>query len=241
MIAGALDLVADRVVRCVVFDLDGTLVDTAPTLAWAATTALAEAGLPGLDRSSAQRFIGHGLDHFIAGVIGEIANGSMDRPASEAVQRRFHTLMRADPCHGAAPRSGAVDLLERLDALGVPVGVCTNKDAASAAAVLRGIDIADLVHVLVGGGTVAERKPSAQPLVHCLARLGHAPDTGLFVGDSAIDVATASAAGCPVVVVRGGYESGPVDQLGADAIVDELDDLLDLISGEPSVSRAARR
>ena len=105
-----------------------------------------------------------------------------------------------------------------------------------AAAVLRGMDLDRHIGVRVGGDTLAERKPSPEPLRRCLRRLGHTSESSLYVGDSAIDVATARAAGTPVVVVRGGYEQADIDTLGADAVIDELIDLIDLRGTTPATT-----
>lgn len=236
MIVGAVATIRHRLDQCVVFDLDGTLVDTAPTLEWAINTALDDVGLPTLRRGAARQHIGHGLDHFVHRATHEVTSAAVGERLGAAISERFHALLRADPCHGASPRLGAVELLEQLDAHGVAVGLCTNKSTAMAAAVLRGMDLDHHICVRVGGDTLAERKPSPEPLRRCLQLLGHTSESSLYVGDSAIDVATAQAAGTPVVVVRGGYEQADIDTLGADAVIDELIDLIDLRGTTPGTT-----
>ncbi|MEK7426467.1 MAG: HAD hydrolase-like protein, partial [Actinomycetota bacterium] len=96
------------------FDLDGTLVDTEPTLEWAINTAFDDVGLPTLHRGAARQHIGHGLDHFVHSAMREVASTTVGERLLSAVAGRFHALLLADPWHGASPRRGAVVLLEQL-------------------------------------------------------------------------------------------------------------------------------
>lgn len=127
MIASA--RLADALNRCVVFDLDGTLVDTAPTLGWAINSALRDFGLPVLDDDAVRNCIGGGLDRFVASALLVAAGGEVDEAIEAHVRSKFRIRLEADPCHGATPRLGAEHLLTELRGDGAAIGVRTNKAA----------------------------------------------------------------------------------------------------------------
>lgn len=227
--------------RCAVFDLDGTLVDTAPTLGWALNAALADARLPELDEERVRGCVGHGFDRFVRSGLA-LAAGPVDAEVEAGVRAAFYRRMAAEPCRGAAPRDGALGILTELQNAGVAVGVCTNKATSAADAVLEGLGLRAWVDELVGAEDWLRPKPAPDPLLLCLRRLRATAGQTVVIGDSAVDAAMARAAGCALVLVRGGYELAPIDELGADLVIDELTDLIGLntrTTSTPTKSRAA--
>ncbi len=206
----------------VVFDLDGTLIDSAPDLHVAATRLLAEEGLEAVGVDAVRRMIGEGV-----GVLVERLFAAHDLTLSPAASarctERFRALYLEQPCTLTTLLPGAVEVPEVLAAAGVPLGLCTNKPVAHTRRILDTLDLARVFRVVVGGDSLKMRKPHPAPLLHALAGLGVEPTAAAFVGDSAIDHRTARAAGTASVLVDGGYAHEPLAALAADALIPTLE------------------
>jgi phosphoglycolate phosphatase len=219
----ALDAAA---VRAVAFDLDGTLVDSLPDIADAAEAMLAELGRPPAGEARVRAFVGDG----VARLVERLLAGSRDGVAEPAEAARaleiFTARYAAGVCRRSRPFPGVVEGVRRLAAAGFGLACVTNKPERFAVPLLASFGLDVHMDVLVGGDTLAVRKPRPEPLLHAAARLGVATSALLMVGDSAVDVHCARAAGCPVVCVPYGYSpDAPVAALGADAIVAGIDEL----------------
>lgn len=215
--------------RAYLFDLDGTLIDSAPDINGALNAALSSGGYPSVDEALTRHWVGHGsrvlleqaLTHH--GVPEKIA----DEPAMARLFRVFIDYYSAHIADSSKPYPGVVEALRTLRARGARVAVVTNKLEDLSQQVLAALDLERYVEVLVGGDSLPQRKPDAAPALHACRRLNCAIGDSLFVGDSVTDVETARAAGCAIVCVRDGYNHGtPADQLGADAVIDSLIELL---------------
>lgn len=208
------------------FDLDGTLVDTAPDLMAGLNTCLAEHGYAEVDEELTRRWVGHGAAKMIEQALAH--QGSDEPPAHLATSMldRFldhYTLHIADE---SAPYPG---VREALDSLGghASLGVVTNKVSRLTIPLLDALDLAGYFEVVVCSDTVGVFKPAADPALHACASLGVEPARTLFVGDSITDVQCARAAGCDVVCVPYGYSGGiPPEDLGADRLIDSLANLV---------------
>jgi phosphoglycolate phosphatase len=208
--------------RAVIWDLDGTLVDSAPDICRALNSTLAAFGRDALDERDVRRMIGDGVAKLIER--GFSATGA--RPEQQSITQAVELFMvhySEDPVVSTCLFPGAVDALSGIAALGVPQGICTNKPEAVSRAVLRELGIDACFEAVVGGGTTRARKPDPAPLEHCMTRLGalHGRQ-GLMIGDSAIDVATARAVGMTVGLVTFGYARSDVRTIGADFLVEDL-------------------
>ena len=203
------------------FDLDGTLVDTAPDLMRALNHVLGEAGLPLVDEALTRHWVGHGVRAMLA--------AAFDHHGVHASPERLDALF--DAClayYGehiadhSVPYPSVVDTLHILQQR-ARLAVVTNKPADLSERLLEALDLRRFFGPVVGRGTTAKHKPDAEPALHALGRLQAAAADALFVGDSATDVACARATGCAVVLYRHGYNHGQdPDTLGADAVVDSL-------------------
>jgi phosphoglycolate phosphatase len=207
----------------VVFDLDGTLIDSVPDLATALNALLGEEGLPPVAEAQVPGFVGQGarvlVTKALAAVGHPLAEGAAGAAHLERLHDRFVTLYEARPVERTRPYDGAEAVLRSLHAQGIRLGVCTNKPQGPTEAVLRALGLADLFTGVVGGGLIAERKPDPAPLRLTLERMGVAPARAAMVGDTPYDVDAARAAGVPVVIVDFGYSPIPPAQAGADALV----------------------
>ena len=207
--------------RSATFDLDGTLVDSIPDLAAACHAMLAELGQPPRTDDDIHRFVGKGMAVLVERCLTWAAapEASLLEAGIAAFRRHYADINgRASTVY-----PGVVDGLEAFRALGLPLGVVTNKPAAFTAPLLERMGLAGYFEVVISGDTLAFKKPRPEPLLHACALLATEPGLNLHVGDSLNDIESARAAGCPVICVPYGYNEGrPVDSADCDALVSDL-------------------
>lgn len=215
-------------IAAVLFDLDGTLLDTATDIAAALNRALVEHGWSALPVSQVMRLIGRGSPSLI-----ERAAAAQGRVSDEAERARllarffYHYADIEDRGESSARLYPGVErTLRRLHTAGLKLAVVTNKHHRFADALLRRLDLLPYFEVLVGGDTCDRRKPDPQPLLFACNSLGVALAQAVMVGDSSNDVTAARAAHIPVLCVPYGYNEGADPQsLACDALMNTLDDL----------------
>jgi len=195
-------------IRAVIFDLDGTLVDSAPDLHTAACTLLDELGAEPPTLTQVHGFIGHGVAKLVERCLEAAGLPAKGAALARAVAR-FGDLYGAAPADLSRPYDGVEDMLGSLSARGLKLGVCTNKPEALSRQVLEGLAIDRHLHAVVGGDSAARMKPHPEPLRDCAARLGAGPEDSLYVGDSETDAETA-AAGIAFALYSGGYRQRPL-------------------------------
>ncbi len=207
--------------RSATFDLDGTLVDSIPDLAAACHAMLAELGQPPRTDGDIHRFVGKGMAVLVERCLTwEAAPEASLLEAGIAAFRRHYADING---RASTVYPGVVDGLEAFRALGLPLGVVTNKPAAFTAPLLEHMGLAAYFEVVISGDTLAFKKPRPEPLLHACALLATEPGLNLHVGDSLNDIESARAAGCPVICVPYGYNEGrPVDSADCDALVSDL-------------------
>ncbi len=217
----------------VVFDLDGTLADTAPDLAAALNGVLRELGRTQLPEARVRTMIGHGARALVRK--GLAATGAVTEPLVEQAFARFLELYGEAICVETRPFDGCTEMLDDLAACGVKTAVCTNKPEALTQVLLAALGWDGQFAAVIGGDTLTVRKPDPAPLREAIVRAGGCRP--VFVGDSLTDAETARAAGVPFVAVTFGYCEGPIAALGADAIVTRFADLLPALRAlEPASS-----
>lgn len=213
----------------ITFDLDGTLVDTAPDLLNALDTILADNKLPTVDRAHARNMIGGGAKMLI-----QRALTSSGVPFSEAdlaeLNQRFVAHYAAHIADESRPFPGLLPALDHLAAAGARLCVCTNKLESLARNLLDSLDLTDRFAVVTGGDTYARPKPDPLPLSSTIAAAGGALESAIMVGDSITDVRAARATGVPVIAVSFGYTETPPSELGADALIHHYDELVRAVS-----------
>jgi phosphoglycolate phosphatase len=206
----------------IVFDLDGTLINSAPDFHAGANGLLADEGHAPLSFDEARSFIGNGAAVFVAKMRAArgIADSEQPRLHAEFVRRydEFVSLTQ--------PYPGVIDALQRLKARGHPLGICTNKPYRPTLAVLRHLGMEPLFDTIFGGDSLPVHKPDPAPLHAAFAALG---GLGLFVGDSEVDAETAHAAAVPLLLFSGGYRKSPAETLGAAVVFDAFTTLPDLV------------
>lgn len=207
----------------VLFDLDGTLVDSVPDIAGALNVCLADAGLEPLPVAAIRAMIDAGIERLLEAAFG-LRGARLTPQEAEAWAARFMVLYEARVVRDTVLRPGAADLVGLLSEAGIPLGVCTNKAEGLARAVLDGLGLGDRIAALVGPGENRPKKPDPAILRAALDRLRARHDAAILVGDNAADVAAARAANIAVVLVEGGHTVVPPDRLGADRVFTGLDD-----------------
>lgn len=222
-------------IRAVIFDLDGTLLDSAPDLACAANQTLAELGLPRRDARLIATFIGKGIARLVERSLAGRIDGTADAGLLERALPIFERHYERESGRQTTVFPGVVEGLESLKRAAMPLACVTNKSGRFAAALLEKMGLASYFDVVVGGDTLERKKPDPLPFTYVCARLGVAPAQALVVGDSENDVAGARAAGCPVVCVPYGYNEGrPIESTGCDGVVASVLEAAMLVS--PRVS-----
>ncbi len=234
----------DSGVETVVFDLDGTLVDTLPDIHVALCAALAGVGGCTPSLAETRALIGGGARVLVAGALRSRDPGAGIAEIDDR-HARFVSAYAARPVRGSHVYDGVVPCLEALDRRGIGLAVCTNKPETLARAVLSGLDLFRFFgDAVVAGDTLAVKKPDAAPLLEAVARAGGDPARAALVGDSAADAGAARAAGIPFVAVSYGYGRTRAAALDADLVIDGFDRLaaaLDRIGGEGCTMSAAPR
>lgn len=206
-----------------IIDLDGTLVDTLADFEVALGRMLAELGLPPVQRDFIERTIGKGGEHLIRSTL---AHAGAQAGLYAQAWRRYQAHYRAVNGEFATVYPGAREGVERLAAAGFALACVTNKPHEFAQFLLERKGLRPWFAQVFGGDSFERKKPDPLPLVEACKALGCAPAHTLMIGDSSNDAAAARAAGCPLVLVRYGYNHGEsVAGLGADAVVDRLDQI----------------
>ncbi|QYK40702.1 MAG: phosphoglycolate phosphatase [Paracoccaceae bacterium] len=197
----------------VIFDLDGTLIDSAPDIHAASNRVLAEQGFPPLTLPQVRSFIGKGVPHLVE----RLLDASGDDPAGPrfAAMVASFTAGYEDAVGLTRPYPGVVAALDRLAATGCALGICTNKPHAPTLAVLRHLDLLDRFGVVIGGDSLPRRKPDPAPLRAAAQALGR--DRVIYVGDSEVDAETAANAAMPFLIYTEGYRQAPLAALPHDA------------------------
>ena len=218
---------SDRLPRAVLVDLDGTLVDTAEDIVVAANRMLDELGAFPLPFAMVKGFIGKGVPNLVRRTL-ETAQLAVDPVEAQAVFERHYLAVNGRMGQVFAGVEAGLDALVRL---GYRIACVTNKPEALATPLLALTGLDTWCEVLIGGDTLVQMKPHPEPLLHACRLLGVSPAHALLVGDSAVDVAAARAAGVPVAIVRYGYAGpdGP-DALGGDWLIDSFEALPALLA-----------
>jgi phosphoglycolate phosphatase len=229
-----------------IVDLDGTMIDTLGDFEVALNRALADLDLPPVTRALVQRTVGKGSEHLIRSVLAHqlalpevkeqvrlCASRGVDDLYDAAWLRYQHHYLAING-EFADVYPGVIEGLQQLRDAGLQLACLTNKPLSFAKPLLQAKGLDHFFTHVYGGDSFERKKPDPLPLVKTCEALGVSPAQALMVGDSSNDAQAARAAGCPVVLVRYGYNHGePVDGVDADAHVDSLVDIPQALTGKP--------
>ena len=213
--------------RAVLFDLDGTLIDSAPDLAGAANQLREQHDLPPLPLAQLRPWVGAGA----RGMLGVALDVVPGHQQFEALKERFLALYEARLLQQTAAFAGVSDLLQALAQRGLPWGIVTNKAERFTLPIHRGMPVLQQAAAVVAGDTTPKAKPHPEPLLEAARRLALQPQDCIYVGDDERDIQAAHAAGMPGVVARWGYlGTGAVESWGAQAVIEHPEELLGFLA-----------
>ncbi len=208
----------------IVFDLDGTLVDTAPDLAATLNHVLVDQGLTPLPLAEARDLIGQGAKALLRKGF-DVAGAALSEARLDLLFEDFLVHYRGRIARESRPFEGVVAALDALEARGARLAVCTNKRTDLSLALLGELGLATRFAAILGGDGATAQKPDPRHLLETIARAGGAADRAIMVGDSINDAEAARRAGISLVLVSFGYTATPAAQLGADILIDHFDAL----------------
>ena len=219
----------DRPIHCVLFDLDGTLADTAPDLAGALNRTRVEDGMPALPLSLLRPVTSQGVRGLLR-VGYEIQD--KDDPRYAKLAERVLANYSANICVDTRLFDGIATLLESIESDGLRWGIVTNKHARFTEPLVAALQLNTRANAVVSGDTVAHAKPSPDPLLHAARLCECDPRYCVYLGDDERDIIAAKAAGMVSVAVRWGYlgEDKPIEDWGADFIISAPGEFMDVLS-----------
>ncbi|MFE3835800.1 phosphoglycolate phosphatase [Pseudogemmobacter sonorensis] len=208
----------------VLFDLDGTLIDSVPDIAAALNRVLAAEAQAPFDLAEVTSFVGKGIADLVARAMAARGLATTEHPRLTAAVLAAY---QADGASRTRIYPGVVPALEALRARGHRLGICTNKPEPAARQILDQLGLSPLFDVVLGGGRLAVLKPDPAPLLTAMAEIGGA---SIFVGDSEVDAETARRADAPFLLYTEGYRKSPVEALPHLAAFEHFDALPDLVA-----------
>lgn len=211
-----------------IFDLDGTLVDTAPDLLEAINFILRDEGRRTVDHAELRHLVGHGARAMMIEAFG-MTGGPVEPGRLPGLLDRYIAHYRAHIADQSRPFPGVEPTLSRLSA-SARLGVLTNKPQELADLLLPALDLARFFGAIHGAGRIEVSKPDARVFHHVIEELGGAGEGAVMIGDSATDVATARAANVPVILLDYGYTPVPARELEADAVTGDFNEIPALVA-----------
>lgn len=211
----------DRWPEAVVFDLDGTLIDSVGDITDALNAALAKEGLETFSEAELRLMVGGGARVLIERVLN-VRGLAENEGLAQRLHASFMGIYKSVSVARTTVYPHGRELLSELRDDGAKLAICTNKPLSITEDVLAKLGLREFFQAVVGGTDELPKKPHPAMLLEALSRLGSTAEQALMIGDSNADVGAARAAGVPVVVVRYGYSRVPVHELGADLVIDSL-------------------
>jgi phosphoglycolate phosphatase len=210
--------------RAVIFDLDGTLIDTLPDIAAALNSVIQGRGLDPFPRPDVRTMIGKGPRNLLERALTARGQAVTEADIDAGVEGFVSAYNSAPEAYGRV-FDGVETVLQNLKSSGVRLAVCTNKQKSSALHSLEGFGLIDWFEVVTGAGDTGYRKPDPRHLQATLHDLGLDADDVIMVGDSDNDIGAARGAGVKSILVSFGYHHQPLDHIDADVIIDAFDEM----------------
>lgn len=215
---------APAVPRAIVFDLDGTLVDSAPEIQLAINAAFKPLGVAPFDLPAVTSMIGGGARAAI-GRAAAMAGLNLSEAETEDALGRFYPVYGEGSSAGRGLYPGALDLLSHLRDQGIPLALCTNKAEPITDIALDALGIRGFFHTVIGARDDLPKKPDPTPLRAAFEPIVREAADVIMIGDTSADIGAAKAAGCRSIAISHGYSRVPIHELGADAMVDHLSEI----------------
>jgi phosphoglycolate phosphatase len=223
--------------QAIIFDLDGTLVDSAEDLRAGLNVLFGDLSLRPIEADEIRGMIGDGVPKLVERALAAVGG---DLTQINTLVARFLEIYEANATVNTRCYPGVVETLDKLLINNFRLAVATNKPVAATKKILRALSIDGFFPVVVGGDSLARRKPDPAPLLEVVSQFAISPDRALMVGDNLHDVEAAHGAGMYCVVVSYGYHHRPPSEFGADHVIDSFDDLPKLVINPTPVHAIAR-
>ena len=225
---------SEHKIKAILFDLDGTLVDSAPDLHAAANKLLAQENRRDVSLDEITMMIGDGVPKLVERSF-EATGDPIEEGDLDVLAKRYLEFYEPHSADLTVPFPGALECLEHLKEQGYALGVCTNKPYGATMEILGSLGLSQYLSVIIGGDTLPGiKKPDPRHLLAALDKLGLSADQAVMVGDNANDVNAARGGSIAVIVCRFGYTKGPAEDLGGDRIIDHFDELAGVITAMSS-------
>lgn len=212
----------------IIFDLDGTLVDSVPDLAGSLDTLMEEKGLAPIGVDLARKLIGHGIPNLVRRALAE-RGVAWEEHQGMADVKRFTEIYSGRVSRLTRPYPDVESVLAKLQEQGWRMGVCTNKLERLARAIIDNLGFQRFFATVAGPDTFKVAKPDPRHLLETARAVGGVMPL-IFVGDSEVDIATGKAAGVPIIALTYGYTKAPLDELGATRLIDGFAELPDALA-----------
>jgi phosphoglycolate phosphatase len=215
----------------VLIDVDGTLVDSVPDLAWCVDEMLKQLGMPVRGEARVRHWVGNGVERLVQRALSNQLDGMPDDALYQKALPIFQQLYSENTSKRSCLYDGVKQALDFLKATGVKIGCVTNKASQFTLPILRDLGIADYFELVICGDMVEKKKPDPMPLLQAAQQLGVAPQDSLMLGDSMSDVKAARAAGFGIICMSYGYNHGEdIRDYHPDAVVDSMAEVQSLVA-----------
>ncbi|MFV2061465.1 MAG: phosphoglycolate phosphatase [Gammaproteobacteria bacterium] len=214
----------------VLIDVDGTLVDSVPDLAYCIDEMMIAIGQPAYGEGKVREWVGNGVERLVRrALIGQL-DGEPDEALFQKAYPLFMDLYSENTCKRSCLYPGVKEALDYLVASNVKLGCVTNKAAQFTIPLLKTLGIHDLFSIVISGDTLAKKKPDPLPLLHGAEFFSVKPENALMLGDSVSDVKAARAAGFQIICMSYGYNHGvDIRESNPDAVVDSMIEIKDIL------------
>ena len=214
----------------VLIDVDGTLVDSVPDLAYCVDAMLNELGMPERGEQRVRHWVGNGVERLVKRALIDQLEGEPDEALFARALPVFEALYRDNTSKRSCLYDGVSEALEFLQGTGVRIGCVTNKASQFTLPLLQDLGVRDYFETVICGDTVARKKPDPMPLLQAAKELQTEPQASLMLGDSMSDVKAARAAGFQIVCMSYGYNHGEdIRDYNPDAVVDSMAEIKDIV------------
>jgi phosphoglycolate phosphatase len=211
-------------------DVDGTLVDSVPDLAYCVDTMMTELGRPVHGEAAVRNWVGNGVERLVRRALVGALDGEPDEADFERAYPIFLELYADNTSKRSCLYPGVREGIDLLQAAGYKLGCVTNKAAQFTEPLLRDLGVADAFSIIISGDTLPKKKPDPMPLLHAAEFFGVAPEASLMIGDSVSDVKAARAAGFQIVCMSYGYNHGvDIRDAHPDAVIDSMVEIMPLL------------
>lgn len=211
-------------------DVDGTLVDSVPDLAYCVDTMMTELGRPVHGEAAVRNWVGNGVERLVRRALVGALDGEPDEADFERAYPIFLDLYADNTSKRSCLYPGVREGVDLLQAAGYKLGCVTNKAAQFTEPLLRDLGVADAFSIIISGDTLPKKKPDPMPLLHAAEFFGVAPEASLMIGDSVSDVKAARAAGFQIVCMSYGYNHGvDIRDAHPDAVIDSMVEIMPLL------------